>query len=169
MLNTIEIPIVRTAHLETPLGWIEVSGNSQAIIKISFVDSQPECSDEPAFDLISECINQLKLYFDGSLQAFDFKCMQAGTGFQSRVWNELLKIPFGKTISYMTLAKSLGDPKVIRAAAAANGKNNLAIVVPCHRVIGTSGELVGYAGGVWRKKWLLAHENKFANGLQTLF
>jgi O-6-methylguanine DNA methyltransferase len=83
--------------------------------------------------------------------------------------HELLNIPFGKTISYLELSRRLGDPKAIRAVAAANGKNQLAIIVPCHRVIGSNRELVGYAGGLWRKKWLLDHENKVANGVQTLF
>jgi methylated-DNA-[protein]-cysteine S-methyltransferase len=85
------------------------------------------------------------------------------------VWNELLRIPFGKTISYLELSRRLGDTKAIRAAASANGKNNIAIVVPCHRVIGSKNDLVGYAGGIRRKKWLLEHEAKIAYGIQTLF
>ena len=90
---------------------------------------------------------------------------QRGTGFQQRVWNELLKIPYGKTISYRELAIRLGDEKCIRAAASANGQNNIAIAVPCHRVIGTDGSLTGYAGGLWRKKWLLDHEAKYSGRL----
>ena len=80
-----------------------------------------------------------------------------------------MNIPFGKTISYAELSRRLGDPKVIRAAGAANGRNNIAIVVPCHRVIGSNKELVGYAGGLPRKKWLLEHEKKITYGIQTLF
>ena len=94
---------------------------------------------------------------------------QHGTDFQQRVWNELLGIPFGKTISYLELARRLGDIKSIRAAASANGKNNIVIVVPCHRVIGSHNDLVGYGGGIWRKRWLLEHEAKIAHGVQTLF
>ena len=92
-----------------------------------------------------------------------------GVSFQKKVWSELEKIPYGKTISYLQLAKKIGDVKAIRAAAGANGKNKLPIVVPCQRVIGSHGELVGYAGGLWRKQWLNEHEAKFASGVQTLF
>ena len=92
-----------------------------------------------------------------------------GSAFQQKVWNELTAIPFGRTISYLELSRRLGDSKAIRAAAAANGRNNVAIIVPCHRVIGSNNKLVGYAGGLWRKKWLLEHEAKLAHGVQTLF
>jgi methylated-DNA-[protein]-cysteine S-methyltransferase len=109
--------------------------------------------------VLKECVAQLIEYFDGKRQIFDFRINQCGTVFQQKVWQELENIPFGKTISYLELAKKLGDPKVIRAAASANGKNKLWIVVPCHRVIGSDGSLTGYAGGLWRKKWLLAHES----------
>ena len=110
---------------------------------------------------------QLKDYFSGIRTDFNFKLNPKGTDFQQKVWQELGNIPFGKTISYLDLAKKLGDPKVIRAAASANGKNPLWIVVPCHRVIGTDGSLTGYAGGLWRKKWLLEHENP--TNQQSLF
>lgn len=114
-------------------------------------------------------IEQMIQYFSGQRRVFDFPINQEGTEFQQRVWQELSSIPFGKTISYLDLAKRLGDTKVIRAAASANGRNNIAIVVPCHRVIGSKSDLVGYAGGLWRKRWLLEHENKIAHGVQTLF
>ncbi len=94
---------------------------------------------------------------------------QEGTEFQQKVWSELIKIPYGKTISYLQLAQRLGDVKSIRAAASANGRNKLNIIVPCHRVIGSDGSLVGYGGGLPRKKWLLEHENKYANGVSLLF
>jgi methylated-DNA-[protein]-cysteine S-methyltransferase len=116
---------------------------------------------------LKEAVSQLKDYFDGKRTDFTFKLNPKGTDFQQKVWQELLNIPFGKTINYLDLAKKLGDPKVIRAAASANGKNPLWIVVPCHRVIGTDGSLTGYAGGLWRKKWLLEHENP--TNQQSLF
>ena len=94
---------------------------------------------------------------------------QEGTAFQKSVWNELMAIPFGRTISYLDLARRMGDTKATRAVAAANGRNNVAIIVPCHRVIGSNKELIGYSGGLWRKKWLLEHEMKIAHGVQTLF
>ena len=92
----------------------------------------------------------------------------SATEFQQKVWSQLQTIPFGKTISYIQLAKDLGDEKCIRAAASANGKNPFAIVVPCHRVIGKDGSLTGYAGGLWRKQWLLEHEN-FINKQASFF
>lgn len=108
-------------------------------------------------------------YFNGKRLSFDIPIYQKGTDFQTKVWSQLLNINFGTTISYMTLAKRLGDPNCIRAAASCNGKNQICIIVPCHRVIGTNQSLVGYAGGLQRKRWLLEHENKIANGVQTLF
>jgi methylated-DNA-[protein]-cysteine S-methyltransferase len=116
-----------------------------------------------------QAVEQLIEYFHGNRRFFELPVSQEGTPFQQKVWAELMSIPFGKTISYLELSRRLGDPKVIRAAAAANGKNNVAIIVPCHRVIGSNNQLVGYAGGLPRKKWLLQHENKIANGVQTLF
>jgi methylated-DNA-[protein]-cysteine S-methyltransferase len=125
--------------------------------------------DPPLLSVLKDCVDQLDNYFAGTLTSFTFPILQNGTEFQQNVWKELVRIPFGKTISYLELSKRLGNTKVIRAAASANGKNSLAIVVPCHRVIGTSGTLVGYAGGLWRKKWLLDHEAKYAHGVQAMF
>ena len=102
---------------------------------------------------------QFEEYFNGDRTVFDLKLNPSGTDFQKKVWDALLQIPFGKTISYLELSKQLGDVKAIRAVASANGKNPLWIVVPCHRVIGTNGDLTGYAGGLHRKKWLLEHES----------
>lgn len=119
--------------------------------------------------LLIQCIEQLIQYFNGQLQRFQLPLNQPGTVFQKEVWNELTQIPFAKTISYLELARRTGDSKATRAVANANGKNNIAIIVPCHRVIGSNGELTGYAGGLWRKKWLLEHEAKIAYGVQTLF
>jgi len=100
---------------------------------------------------------------------FELPINQHGTVFQKEVWNELMQIPFGRTISYLELARKTGDSKATRAVANANGKNNVCIIVPCHRVIGANKELVGYSGGLWRKKWMLEHEAKLAYGVQTLF
>lgn len=119
--------------------------------------------------LVVQCVEELIQYFHGGRRKFEVPVNQQGTGFQTKVWNELLSIEFGKTISYLELSRRLGDVKSIRAAAAANGKNNIAIIVPCHRVIGSNRSLVGYGGGLWRKKWLLQHEAKQAHGVQTLF
>jgi methylated-DNA-[protein]-cysteine S-methyltransferase len=119
--------------------------------------------------MIIQCIEQLIQYFNGERRVFDLPLNQKGTSFQKEVWNELCTIPFGRTISYLDLAKKTGDPKSTRAVANANGRNNIVIIVPCHRVIGSDKTLVGYGGGLWRKKWLLEHEMKIAHGVQTLF
>lgn len=119
--------------------------------------------------LVIQCVEELIQYFHGDRRDFTVPIHQEGTEFQKKVWNELLSITYGKTISYLDLSRRLGDTKVIRAAASANGKNNVAIIVPCHRVIGSDQSLVGYGGGLWRKKWLLQHEARYAHGVQTLF
>lgn len=158
---------------QSPLGLLRISGTEQYIQEISFIDNV----EKPAADhhrrkyspILIQCVEQLIQYFQGERRMFDFAVHQQGTPFQERVWNELGGIPFGKTISYLELSRRLGDVKAIRAAASANGKNKIAIVVPCHRVIGAKKELVGYAGGIWRKKWLLEHEAKITYGIQTLF
>ncbi len=142
--------------LKTPLGTVYIEGDENGISKISVIEAALE-NAKPTTEL-AEAVQQLTEYFEGKRRIFDFKINPQGTDFQKKVWKELLKIPFGKTISYLDLARALGDEKNIRAAASANGKNPLWIVVPCHRVIGSDGSLVGYAGGLWRKKWLLEHE-----------
>jgi methylated-DNA-[protein]-cysteine S-methyltransferase len=119
--------------------------------------------------MVINCIEQLIQYFQGERRIFELPINQHGTAFQQEVWSELMTIPYGKTISYLELARKTGDLKATRAVANANGKNNVAIIVPCHRVIGSNRELVGYGGGLWRKKWLLEHEAKVAHGVQTLF
>jgi len=115
------------------------------------------------------CIQQLVEYFAGKRKTFSFLIQQEGTVFPQRVWSELKSIPFGETISYLGLAKKRGNSKAIRACGTANGQNNIAIVIPCHRVIGSNGKLVGYAGGLWRKKWLLIHEANYTQPTKTLF
>jgi methylated-DNA-[protein]-cysteine S-methyltransferase len=150
---------------------IEVLSNSNAVLAISFRDldfKETEHNQEQP-EILKSALQQLSEYFDGQRQEFDFEIAPEGTDFQKKVWDELLKIPFGRTISYKELAKRLGDEKVIRAAASANGKNPIGIVIPCHRVIGNSGDLVGYAGGLSRKRALLDLENSVKNGVLELF
>ena len=158
-------------YYKSPIGLLKISGNENCIKEIHFVDQQeqivPESKELPS--LAITCLEQLIQYFQGARRRFEFPIHQDGTDFQQKVWYELLSIPYGKTISYLELSRRLGDPKVIRAAASANGKNNLAIIVPCHRVIGSRNDLVGYAGGLWRKRWLLDLETRVAHGVQTLF
>lgn len=150
---------------------IEVISNSNAVLAVSFRDldfAETENNQQPP-EILKTALQQLSEYFDGKRQEFDFEIAPEGTDFQKKVWDELLKIPFGRTISYKELAKRLGDEKVIRAAASANGKNPIGIVIPCHRVIGNSGDLVGYAGGLSRKRALLDLENSVKNGVLELF
>ncbi|WP_348798268.1 methylated-DNA--[protein]-cysteine S-methyltransferase [Flavobacterium adhaerens] len=146
-----------TVHIKTPLGIAKISGDEMGVSSISVLDDG-NVSDEIPSEL-QESVSQLNEYFEGKRTDFDFKINPKGTDFQQKVWQSLLEIPFGKTMSYLELSKKLGEVKAIRAVASANGKNPLWIVVPCHRVIGTDGSLTGYAGGLWRKKWLLEHEN----------
>lgn len=152
-------------YYPSPLGLLQIRSNDKGITAISFKEEIN--ADENSCQLLEVAIEQLDEYFKGVRKTFDFPLGQKGTPFQMNVWDHLLQIPFGKTISYLQLSKQIGDVKAIRAIAAANGKNNLAIVVPCHRVIGSNATLVGYAGGLWRKKWLLNHEAKYFSGVQT--
>lgn len=149
---------MKTAIIKTPLGYIEISGAINVISKIQILTDPAEITTVLP-DELKSAVAQLQDYFNGKRTTFSFKMNPVGTEFQQRVWQELLNIPFGKTCSYLELSKKLGDVKAIRAVASANGKNPLWIVIPCHRVIGSDGSLTGYAGGLWRKKWLLDHEN----------
>ena len=156
---------METVCIKTPLGIATIIGDEDGISIISVSDEGDSSSTIPM--VLQEAVSQLNDYFEGKRTDFDFTLNPKGTEFQQKVWKGLLEIPFGKTCSYMDLSKKLGDVKAIRAVASANGKNPLWIVVPCHRVIGTDGSLTGYAGGLWRKKWLLEHENPTTQ--QTLF
>jgi methylated-DNA-[protein]-cysteine S-methyltransferase len=158
-------------YYDSPIGLLQIGGTHQFIGELSFVDNKDQfMHGEPGItEIMHQCTEQLIEYFHGKRKQFDLPVHQDGTDFQIRVWNKLMDIAYGKTISYLDLAKKLGDPKVIRAAANTNGKNNIAIIVPCHRVIGSDRSLTGYSGGMWRKKWLLQHEFKIAHGVQTLF
>ena len=148
-------PVI-TTHLLSPLGSLVISAGPNELHAVSFSGANGTSMDDHT--LIAECCRQLEEYFSGKRKVFDLPLDPAGTDFQRKVWAELSKIPYGKTISYLELARRLGDEKVIRAAAAANGANPLAILIPCHRVVGSHGELTGYAGGLHRKKWLLEFE-----------
>lgn len=148
---------MQQAFLQTPLGTAIIEGDENGVSRISITDGDsPTRTQIP--DVLEEAVNQLQAYFNGNLNEFTFTINPQGTDFQKKVWAELVNIPFGKTTSYQELSIKLGDVKAIRAVASANGKNPLWIVVPCHRVIGSDGSLTGYAGGLWRKKWLLDHE-----------
>ena len=152
--------------INSPLGFVLIEGTEIGISKISVTSDEMVLSESIPV-LFHDVVNQLKEYFEGNRTDFQFIMNPIGTDFQKKVWKELLEIPFGKTASYQEVTNKLGDPKAIRAVANANGKNPLWIVIPCHRVIGSDGSLTGYAGGLWRKKWLLDHENPVKQ--QSLF
>ena len=155
-----------TSYYSSPLGTLKLQCSDQYIKAVLFCDQVTGPNDE--HKLLQTCSKQLDEYFAGKRKQFRLPLNQDGTEFQAKVWELLSQIPYGKTISYNTLAKQYGDLKAIRAVASANGRNNLAIIVPCHRVIGSNQSLVGYAGGLWRKKWLLDHEAKHHHGVQQL-
>lgn len=160
---------VDTAYYHSPVGVLRVSGTEHYISEVFFLDEVPAGAMVRLNPMLQTCLEQLMEYFQGLRRSFDLPVFQPGTEFQQRVWSELIGIPYGRTISYMELSKRIGDPKAVRAVAATNGRNRIAIILPCHRVIGSKSDLVGYGGGLWRKRWLLDHENRIANGVQTLF
>ena len=149
---------METIYINTPIGIMKLQGNESGISKICLLNEAIEISTKIP-KIFNSSIQQLNEYFEGKRTHFTFQINPIGTEFQKKVWQELINIPYGKTCSYLELSKKLGDVKAIRAVAAANGKNPLLIIIPCHRVIGSDGSLTGYAGGLWRKEWLLHHEN----------
>ena len=168
---------IHHSSFQSPIGIIEIKASDEYIISVHFTHSlkneipgtqKPEI-EKAAFPLLVECEKQLTEYFNGERTIFQLPLHQEGTDFQQQVWAELLHIPFGRTINYLELSKRINNVKAIRAVGTTNGSNSIAIIVPCHRVIGSNGELTGYSGELWRKKWLLDHEQKYAHGVQTLF
>jgi methylated-DNA-[protein]-cysteine S-methyltransferase len=161
-------------YYKTPIGLLKITGNNYGISSIIFIEDINKLEQfkniKSPFDVplcLKVCVDQLKEYFNGKRTKFSILLNPKGTPFQKSVWKELTTIPFGKTTSYLSQSNSLGKPKAIRAVASANGKNPICIVIPCHRVIGSDGSLTGYAAGIWRKKWLLDHENPLKQ--QSLF
>jgi methylated-DNA-[protein]-cysteine S-methyltransferase len=149
---------METAYIQTPLGITRLEGDENGLTAISVLEGDEKLTDIIP-EVLEDAVYQLKEYFDGSRNQFSLSLNLEGTEFQKKVWKALEEIPYGKTVSYLELSRTLGDPKAIRAVASANGKNPLWIVIPCHRVIGSDGSLTGYAGGIHRKKWLLEHES----------
>ena len=157
---------METIYLNTPVGTLEIKGDIDGLAFVNFIDPE-ENESKITPESLQDTVQQLSEYFEGNRTNFKLKLNPEGTFFQKKVWQQIKNIPFGKTASYQDIANQLGDPKAIRAAASANGKNPIAIIIPCHRVIGSDGSLIGYAGGLHRKKWLLEHENPVKQ--QSLF
>lgn len=153
---------VRYTWVESPVGRLLLAGTGAGLIQLAFErgrsTARPAAGWTPAEGPFREAIRQLGAYFAGRLRAFDLPLQPNGTAFERQVWQELTRIPYGRTIAYGELARRLGRPSAARAVGLANGRNPLAIVIPCHRVIGANGSLTGYGGGLETKRWLLEHE-----------
>ncbi|OJJ22446.1 cysteine methyltransferase [marine bacterium AO1-C] len=164
-----------TYPYQSPIGKFTVVGDERGIQAIQFVDKQEQKVDETAVgnsikdswpSPVQQCFRQLDEYFAGKRLEFDVPLAPEATEFQQKVWDALLDIPWGRTLTYGNIAQQIGQPKAAQAVGAANGQNPIPIIVPCHRVVGSNGTLTGYAGGLWRKEWLLKHENVKLPGKQ---
>jgi len=150
---------IEKVYYKSPIGTIKISGSYEGITSVDFVEGQEASLKVPG--ILCECVKQLNEYFEGTRKEFNLKLILNGTKFQEQVWRKLIDIPYGETASYGALAQSLLNPKAVRAVGGANHNNKISIIIPCHRVIAQSGKLTGYAGGLWRKEWLLNHEKQY--------
>ena len=147
-------------YYDAPIGILEIMGTEQRITGVHFVEKKSD--PDPAIPVtLKDCCRQLYEYFAGDRKEFSIKLQLEGTNFQKKVWNQLMKIPYGRTASYKDIAAAIKNEKAVRAVGSANGRNNIAIIIPCHRVIAHDGTLGGYGGGLWKKEWLLDHEKKY--------
>ena len=145
------------AYYQSPIGAVEIVETQDEIVALNFVD-KPRSTDVELPATLRKCVRQVDEYFNAERRQFSVKLSLQGTDFQNMVWHQLLNVPYGKTVSYGEIATAIGNPAACRAVGAANGKNPISIIVPCHRIIGSDGTLTGYGGGLWRKQWLLKHE-----------
>lgn len=150
-----------SAYYHSPVGWLEITGTNSGIRSMKYLETEPE-NQGTEQKWLQECVRQLDEYFNGTRRIFNLPLELNGTPFQNQVWNELRRIPFGETISYRDLAGKLGNQGAVRAAGHANGQNPVNIIIPCHRVIGSNGQLTGYGGGLWRKEWLHKFEKSLS-------
>jgi methylated-DNA-[protein]-cysteine S-methyltransferase len=155
------------ATIDSPIGELLLTGDGGALTRLSMAPFDVDPAWRRDAGALAEPARQLAEYFAGERTAFDLELAPHGTAFQQQVWERLLEIPYGKTTTYGTLANALGNPRSVRAVGLANGRNPISIVVPCHRVIGADGSLVGYGGGIERKRALLALEAEVAAGFRA--
>ena len=148
------------AYYKSPLGPIEIVGGRVSILALNFVEDMLPEDVELTF-CVKECLKQVDEYFKRKRKEFFLNLQPRGTEFQKSVWRQLEKIPYGETASYSEIAGAIGKPTACRAVGSANGRNPIALIIPCHRVIGRDGNLTGYGGGLWRKEWLLKHERGY--------
>ena len=159
---------MKTYYYHSPLGWIELKSHNEALYSLIFINEHAQSEDQPNV-FFQACIDQLSAYFNGTLQNFNIPMSYSGTLFQIQIWDELKNVAYGETASYEELSNRINNPKAIRAVANANAQNKFHLLVPCHRIIGKNGSLTGYAGGLWRKQWLLDHEAKISGKRLSLF
>ena len=155
-------------YIHTPIGWLELKTDKEALCSVSFVETNGPSSDKSP-TILTETAKQLMEYFEGNRKTFDVKLSPLGTEFKQLVWEHVKAISFGETATYLDIAIRTGSAKNTRAVGLANGKNPIPIIIPCHRIIGSNGKLTGYAGGIDKKRWLLQHELKYSDSLHLLF
>lgn len=149
------------SFLESPLGWLEITTSQTSLLQIDFLKQKPKQKESKSLpDIMKKTKTQLKEFFSGKRKKFDLKLDMYGTDFQKKVWKALQKVPYGKTLSYKEIAEKVGNSKAARAVGLANNKNPIPLVVPCHRIVGSNGKMVGYASGVNKKVWLIDLEKQ---------
>lgn len=154
--------------INTPVGFLKITTNDTALLSVDFSDQHSESgSNQP--EILKNSVSQLLEYFNGTRTEFSLNLNPEGTEFQKKIWQLVESIPYGQTFSYLDIALLSGSEKNTRAVGLANGKNPIPIIIPCHRVIGSSGKMTGYAGGIERKKWLLIHEQNIIKPPGKLF
>jgi len=154
--------------VETPIGYLELTTNQYYLLSVEFIANFNQSSVYQP-DVLKESVSQIDEYFKGLRKDFKLNVQPAGTDFQNKVWEQVKKVPFGKTVSYLEIARQTGSKNNTRAVGLANGKNPIPIIIPCHRVIGVNGKLTGYAGGLEKKRWLLQHEQNYSGNSDRLF
>ena len=159
---------IRKAYFSSPIGVVEMTGTETAVLSVHFSERKRAETSEwtPA---LATGLRELGEYFAGTRRTFTLNLQPQGTEFQRDVWAALLEVPYGRTASYGEIARVVGRPAASRAVGAANGQNPIAVIIPCHRIVGADGGLTGYGGGLWRKEWLLAHERRHAGLSGALF
>jgi methylated-DNA-[protein]-cysteine S-methyltransferase len=148
--------------IETPLGQLHILATEHGVSHIRFSEQALQAEVIHANEVIEHCIQELREYFNGTRTEFSIPLAPSGTKFEISVWNNLMHVPYASTCSYLDIANHIKNPKAVRAVGKANGANPIAILIPCHRVVGVDGSLVGYSGELWRKRWLLDHEARVA-------
>jgi methylated-DNA-[protein]-cysteine S-methyltransferase len=154
------------AYYQSAIGGIELAGTDAGLTSLRFVEGDRMPEESPVHPALQTWVEQLDQYFAGTRREFEGPLAPDGTPFQLNVWQALQKIPYGRTVSYLALARTLGNERAVRAVGRANGRNPIAVIIPCHRVIGRDGRLTGYGGGLWRKEWLLRHEGSLPRSRQ---